>query len=212
MSYDLDEQEQLENIKAWWERYGNIISNIIIAISISASIFFAYKWWHNFQEKKAYALVTQINNAINNKKYQEVGTLANSLIKDQPSSTHTALGALRASEALASKDINKSIEILSNVANNPKQEHYSTLIKYRLSSFLIDAKKYDEAIKILETTNDNQIWQGLFYDRLGDAQIAKGDIIKAKVAYEKAIKFAQDTYNNELEEFVKLKININNQY
>ena len=33
-AYDLEEQEQLAEIKAWWKQYGNLVTGIVIAASL----------------------------------------------------------------------------------------------------------------------------------------------------------------------------------
>jgi len=209
MSYDVDEQENLDNIKAWWDENGKLITNIITVVLIGFSAYFGYKWWKNQQENKAYSLVAQIGSAIDNQKISDVENLAHKLQKDYPNSTHTAIGILRASDALSKKDANKSIKLLEQVAKNSDQGAYATLASYRLAGLLIDNKKYDEAVNALSNA-PNIVWQGLFTDRMGDAYIAKGDAVKAKQSYTQALKIAKDSKNSALESFVQLKMNINN--
>ena len=46
MAYDLEEQEQLATLKAWWERYGNLTTWIVIAALAAYS---AWAGWSYYQ-------------------------------------------------------------------------------------------------------------------------------------------------------------------
>ncbi len=209
MSYDLEEQEQLENIKLWWAEHGKLVSNIISVILIVISAYFGYKWWMNYQEEKAYELVTQLNAAIEANKTSEILKIASELKIKYPNSTHTAVGILRAAQTLPAKNTVEVIDLLKFTANNAKQEEYTILASYRLASILIDNKKFDEAIELMKKPiKDNMMWQGLFADRAADAYVAKGDRQKAGILYEQALKSAQETQNKALQNFVELKMNV----
>src|SRR5687767_9209656 len=206
MSYDIEEQEHLDNLKVWWATYGKLIINIITAFLIAVSAFFSYKWWRQNQEYKAYNLVNQLNAAIEAKQNKEVLKLANQLKQDYPNSTHAAVGIIRTGEILQD-DKNANLEVINLlrfVANNEKQEQYAILANYRLASILINNKNYDEAISLMNKPVNNNIWQGLYADRTADAYAAKGDIQKAKTFYEKALKIAKDSKNHGLENFISL--------
>jgi predicted negative regulator of RcsB-dependent stress response len=43
MAFDLEEQEQLDEFKAWWARYGKIISNAVLAVIVA---YVAYQGWN----------------------------------------------------------------------------------------------------------------------------------------------------------------------
>ena len=209
MSYDVEEQEQLENVKAWWAQHGRLVSNIISVILIVISLYFGYKWWNNYKEEKAYALVTQLNAAIDAKNSAEILKVALDLKEHYPNSTHTVVAILRSAQILPAKNSTDVIDLLKFAANNSKQKEYTILANYRLASILIDNKKFDEAIELMtKPIKDNPSWQGLFADRAADAYAAKGDKQKAKALYEQALKSAQETQNKALQNFVELKMNV----
>jgi predicted negative regulator of RcsB-dependent stress response len=104
MSYDVEEQEQLENVKAWWAEHGKLVSNVISVVLIVVSLYFGYKWWNNYKEEKAYALVTQLNAAIDANNPAEILKVVLDLKTQHPNSTHTMVAVLRATQALPSKN------------------------------------------------------------------------------------------------------------
>ena len=45
-TYDLEEQEQLAELKAFWKQYGNLI---VLAVAAAVAIFAGYRAWHWYQ-------------------------------------------------------------------------------------------------------------------------------------------------------------------
>jgi len=33
--YDLEEQDQIDELKAWWGRWGNVVTGIVIAVCVA---------------------------------------------------------------------------------------------------------------------------------------------------------------------------------
>src|SRR3982751_1020144 len=54
--YDLEEQEQLEDLKAWWRRWGNLITAVIVAASIGVVGVQGWRWWQHRQLDQASTL------------------------------------------------------------------------------------------------------------------------------------------------------------
>ena len=44
--YDLEEQEKLDEIKAWWKQWGNAI---IAAVSVFVIVFSGIQWWRQHE-------------------------------------------------------------------------------------------------------------------------------------------------------------------
>ena len=47
MHFNLDEQEQLAELKAWWKQYGKWLIAILILILLSYSSYTTWNWWQN---------------------------------------------------------------------------------------------------------------------------------------------------------------------
>ena len=50
MAYDLEEQEQIANFKAFWNRFGNLITWVLI---IALGGYAAYNFWNTHQRGKS---------------------------------------------------------------------------------------------------------------------------------------------------------------
>jgi predicted negative regulator of RcsB-dependent stress response len=48
-TYDLEEQEQIAEIKAWWKQYGNLVVGIVTAVSIGVIAWQGWNWYQRGQ-------------------------------------------------------------------------------------------------------------------------------------------------------------------
>ena len=48
-TYDLEEQEQLAELKTWWKQYGNLLVNVLTAISLVAIAWQGCNWYQRNQ-------------------------------------------------------------------------------------------------------------------------------------------------------------------
>ena len=44
-TYDLEEQEQLAEIKVWWKQYGNLVINVFTAVMLAVSAWMGWSWY-----------------------------------------------------------------------------------------------------------------------------------------------------------------------
>jgi predicted negative regulator of RcsB-dependent stress response len=49
-TYDLEEQEQLAELKAWWKMYGNLVVNVLLAVLVVVA---AWLGWNRYQGSQA---------------------------------------------------------------------------------------------------------------------------------------------------------------
>jgi predicted negative regulator of RcsB-dependent stress response len=67
-----------------------------------------------------------------------------------------------------------------------KDEETAELARLRLASIRLDEKKYDEALKLLETKHSAAM-ETLYSDLRGDVMAAQGKSAEARAAYKSAI-------------------------
>jgi predicted negative regulator of RcsB-dependent stress response len=60
---DLEEQEQLDQIKHFWSRYGNLISWVVIVVLGAFAAWNGWNWWQRSQAVKAAALYDEVDRA-----------------------------------------------------------------------------------------------------------------------------------------------------
>ena len=190
---DLEEQEQLDQIKHFWRTWGNLISWVLIAVMGSYAAWNAYQYWERTQAVKASALYDEVERAVAS---GDVTRVERSLadMKDKFGSTQFAQqSALLAAKALhAPGKADAARDALTWVANGATDKAYSDIARLRLAALQLDAKSYDDALKTLGQEFTPPM-TGLAADLLGDVLQAKGHSAEAIAAYQQAWQKLSDT-------------------
>jgi predicted negative regulator of RcsB-dependent stress response len=190
---DLEEQEQLDQIKHFWRTWGNLISWVLIAVLGSYAAWNGYQYWQRTQATKAAALYDEVERAV---AAADIGRVERSLadMKDKFGSTQFAQqSALLAAKALYAQGKTEAArDALSWVANGASDKAYRDIARLRLAALQLDAKAYDEALKQL-TLEFSPEMSGLAADLRGDVLQAKGQNAEAIAAYQQAWQKLADT-------------------
>lgn len=180
MSVYMTEDEQLESIKKWWNRNGNLITVILSLILLSVA---GYRYMHWHQDKiTQQASVTYENMmvAFSNQNIKEVRSYANELIKDYDHSVYADVAHMTLAKIYVSKDkLDKAKDELQWVANNSKMITLKQIAKIRIARILAAGKSYTNALNELSTIEDKAF--------LPVINELKGDIYGATGKYQEAI-------------------------
>jgi predicted negative regulator of RcsB-dependent stress response len=79
-AYDLEEQEKLDDLKAWWARYGNIVSGVVIAVCAGIVAVQGWRWWQNNQAEQASVLYGAVSTATQGKDVPKARDAMNQLV------------------------------------------------------------------------------------------------------------------------------------
>lgn len=191
MAYDLDEQEQLDQVKAFWAKWGNIITWAVLAVSLVFAAYYGYKYYQRSETAKAAPLFEQLEKAAADlkadaKNPQLVADLATKLTTEYASTPYAQLGALLAARVQA--DLGKSKEsqaLLQWTMDKAKDPEYSQLARLRLAGALLDENKAEQALALLPAASPKG-FEALYADRRGDALAASGKTADAVAEYQKA--------------------------
>ncbi|MGZ5140515.1 MAG: YfgM family protein, partial [Burkholderiales bacterium] len=63
MAYDLEEQEQIDAIKAWWNQYGKLVMLGVIAFLLTIAAFQGWRYYRAQQADRAATLFMQLDEA-----------------------------------------------------------------------------------------------------------------------------------------------------
>lgn len=204
MAYDHAEQEQLDSLKAWWQRYGMIISIVVIVLAIAL---IGWKGWNVYQRNQASQasqLFEEQAQAVETKDVTKALRAADDIQAKFGGTTYASLASLvAAKEAVAADKSDDAKKYLNWVLNNSKYAEYKALAATRLSGILLDEKSYDDALKALSGTYPEQ-FVSLLADRRGDILLAQGKRDEARAAYQEALSkaVAQDP----AKELIQLKL------
>lgn len=187
MAYDLEEQEQIDAIKAWWKQYGNLITWLLI---IALSIYSAWSGWKYYQRRQAAQasqLYEELYKAAVSKDNALVLRAATDMREQFGRTTYAQMaGMIAARSTYETGDIKAARAQLEWVAGNAVDDEYKAIAKIRLAGILLDEKSYDEGLKIL-SGDYPEPFAALAADRKGDILVAQEKIDEARVAYQQAL-------------------------
>lgn len=204
MAYDLEEQEQLATLKAWWKQYGNLVTWVVIAALAAFAGWSGWKYYQREQASKAAVLYEEIVKAVDGKDQAKVAR-ATSDIRDRYGRTpYASMGALMAARSAFEADDLKSAKAhLQWVIDQGSGEEYQSLARLRLAGLLLDEKAYDEGLKLLSGAFPEQ-FAALVADRRGDLLFAQNKIDEARAAYQAA--FDKTDAKNPARQLIQLKL------
>lgn len=186
MAYDLEEQEQLDEIKAWWKRYGKLITNAVLALLVAYA---ALQGWKYYQAKQSIAASTQYQELLttDEKDLKVIQTKAAVLMDKFSATPYAGRAALFAAKANYQANDAKSAKAQLEWANkNAKESSVSAIAGLQLASILVEEKSFDAALKLLGASHDAG-FDGLFFDLKGDVLLELGKTAEAKTAYQQAL-------------------------
>lgn len=183
---DLEEQEQLDQLRHFWNTYGTLITWVVL---LAAGAFMAWNGWQYFQRDKAARASVLYDEIERSAQAGDVARIERALadMKEKFASTAYAQQAgLLAAKTLNEKgNADGSRAALAWVAEHAVDPGYRTVAKLRLAAELLEAKSYDEALKQL-SGNVPKEFEALVADRKGDIHLAQGKRDEAKAEYQKA--------------------------
>jgi predicted negative regulator of RcsB-dependent stress response len=186
MAYDLEEQEQLASLKAWWNQYGNLTSWVLIAGLTAYSGWTGWNYYQRSQAAQASALYDELQHAVDSKDSAKVLRAAGDMESRYGSTAYAPMGALLAAKSAFDANDLKSAKAQLQWAAEHGDEEYKAVAKLRLAGVLLDEKAYDEALKVLGSGIAPQ-FAGAMADRKGDVLAAQNKLPEARAAYQAAL-------------------------
>ena len=187
MAYDLEEQEQLDELKAWWKQYGKLVILVLAAFFASLAAFQGWRYYRNTQAQAAVTLYGQLEQADQAGDGKKARAIAAQIVDKYGSTAYAVLASLVAARhAFAGGDLADAKARLQWVTEKAREEEIRDLARLRLAAVLLDEKKYAEALKLVETKPVDAM-SGLYADLKGDIFLAQGKVPEARRAYQSAL-------------------------
>ncbi|NLC35827.1 MAG: tetratricopeptide repeat protein [Alcaligenaceae bacterium] len=189
MAYDLEEQEKLDALRAWWERHGTTVAVAVFVIVAAVVGWRGWQWYQGHQANQAMGYFEALQAAATQDGDDSVARIqaASATLRDKFSdSGYSSRGALVAAAALAEKgQLDAAREQLQWLAARGKEPALAALARLRLAGVLLEQQQYDQALTQLAQTPAG--FEGLYADRRGDVLLAQGKIEEARAEWQRAL-------------------------
>lgn len=202
---DLEEQEQLDQIKHFWKQYGNIITWVLIVVMGAFASWNFYNYWQRSQAQQAAALFDEVDRAVLASDASRMDRVFSDM-KDKFGGTAYAqqAGLLVARQYVALEKSDAAKAALAWVAEQSSDAGYQALARLRLAAISLESKNFEEALKLLNMSYPAS-FEALVADRKGDVLVLQGDKAKAVAEYEKAYRLFD--VRTEYRRLVEVKLN-----
>lgn len=202
---DLQEQEQLDELKHFWKTYGNLISWVLIVVLGGFAAWNGYGYWQRTQSAKASALFDEVERAVVSGDLARVERSWGDMKDKFGSTLYAHQAALLAAKTFQQKDKPEQAQAaLSWVAEHASDESYAQIARLRWVSVLLQSRSYDQALSQLSKPFAGP-FAPLADDLRGDVLHAQGKPQEAIVAYRAAWKNFDES--NEYRRLVEAKLN-----
>jgi len=190
MALDLEEQEQVAELKAWWQQHGSLIVAVVLAASAAFAGWQGWRWYQASQTTQAAALYDTLARAAQAGEAKALRDAAGSLIEAYPRTLYASMGALVAARFHFDRDDLKAAKAqLQWVVERSPAEDFRDIARLRLAAILLDEKAYDEALQLLDAKHA-PAYDSQYAALRGDVLVAKNQPAEARAAYQLALEKA----------------------
>lgn len=205
MSVYMTEDEQIESIKKWWNKHGNLVT---VLLSVVLLLVGGYRYWSWHQDKITQQASVAFENLMvsyANHNNKAVRSYANDLINNYGNSVYADAAHLMLARLYISKEkLNEAEKELSLVSKNSAMLPLKQIAKIRMARILANGKSYDKALAELASVVD-EAYLPEIYELKGDIYSANGQFQDAFKSYQLALE--QDKLNGMGNLYLEMKTN-----
>jgi len=186
-TYDLEEQEQISELKTWWKMYGNLVTAILLAVSAGVVGWQGWNWYQRKQAAEASVIYAAVQKGAMEADAKRARDAAGALTEKYPGTTYAAMAALTSARMqFDAGDLKTARAQLQWVAEKARDKDLRDLGRLRLAHVLFDDKALDEALKLL-AEEPVQAFAARFAELKGDILAVQGKKAEARAAYQVAL-------------------------
>ncbi|MDR0735885.1 MAG: tetratricopeptide repeat protein, partial [Zoogloeaceae bacterium] len=184
-AYDLEEQEQVENLKAWWKQYGNLAVGCVCALALAVAGWTAWNGHQARQAAQSGEIYAALQQAIGKNDSVQVRGLTGELTDKYGNTSYASMGVLLAARhAIGAGDAKTARAQFAWVVEHGKDE-FADIARLRLAGLLLDEHEYDEAMKWLARP-PAAAFAASYAELRGDVFLAQEKVAEAKAAWQEA--------------------------
>jgi hypothetical protein len=205
MAYDLDEQEQIDQLRAWWAKYGTAVLTVLVVAMAVLGGWRGWQWYETSQAVQArgyFEALEEAGRQQGDESVARINAAMQTLRSEFGATDYAARGALVAASALAARNELQGARAQLEWLAQTKNPTLLPVAKLRLAGILLEQKEFDAAL--VQLTDPPAPFVGLYADRRGDVLSAQGKGAAAREAWTQAIESLGAA--NPLTPVVKLKL------
>ena len=207
MAYNLQEQEQIDELRAFWARWGNVILGAVTLALLTYAGVKGWDWYQWRQASTASSHYAQVVEAVERKDVAAIKSRSKDVMDSYGSTPYGQMAGLIAARGLLDGGERAgAIDALRWVADRGRNAEFRLLARLRLAALQLDDKAYDAALATLASGDLDSATPDMkaeFSDRRADILFASGKQQEARAEYDKALGLA--TSGNALREMIQLK-------
>jgi predicted negative regulator of RcsB-dependent stress response len=185
--YDLEEQEQIDALKAWWRQNGRLVIVAVVAAALAALAVGGWRYYKDSRAQKASELYATLEKAVRGNDAKQVKELAARVIDRYGATAYGPMAALVVAKVdFDAGDLNGAATRLEWATEHARDEETRAIARLRLAGVRLDQKRYDDALKLLEEKHPES-FDAMYADMRGDVLVAQGKPAEAKAAYKLAL-------------------------
>ncbi len=187
MALDLEEQEQVDEAKAWWKQHGNKVIWGVTAFLLVAAGWRAWQTWQHNQAAEASMLFDSAVQAASMNDLKTAKAAAGQIMENHARSAYSTPAAWLAGRINIESGDSKSARAQYEFAlEHARDDGVRQLARLRLATLSFEEKDIPAALKQLEAPFE-PAFQGLAEQLKGDLFAAQGKTAEARAAYKLAL-------------------------
>jgi predicted negative regulator of RcsB-dependent stress response len=185
--YDLEEQETIDDLKAWWKRWGNHITTAILVVAIALAGVQGWRWWKHSRAEQAAALYAGLSAAVRGNDLAKAKDAVAQLEDKYAGTGYAPRAAMVLARLLFDAGDKAGARTqLQWALEQAGEDELRQIARFRLAALQFDDKQYEDALRTLDAKHDDA-FAGIYADLRGDVLAAAGRGPDARNAYQTAL-------------------------
>ncbi|OGA08099.1 MAG: hypothetical protein A3D95_15530 [Betaproteobacteria bacterium RIFCSPHIGHO2_12_FULL_69_13] len=187
MPLDIEEQEQVAALKAWWNQHATLVLATLSAAALVLAGWQGWRWYGTSQAVEASALYESLSKAVQAGDAKAMRDAGGTLVEAYPRTLYASMGALVAARFHFDRgDLKNAKAQLEWVIERSPSGDFKDLARLRLAAVLLDEKAYVQALKLLDSQHA-AAYDAQYAALKGDILVANQQPAEARAAYRLAL-------------------------
>ncbi|MDD3884783.1 MAG: tetratricopeptide repeat protein [Gallionella sp.] len=201
---DLQEQEQIDALKAWWKENANKLIGLVLVVALAAAGWRGWQYYQNTQAVEAATLYAGFIQQVDSGDSKRINDAAAEVMERYPRTAYAPRAALLAAQVNEQAgDTGRASTQLQWALAHTGEPGLKSVAGLRLAAILLDEKKYDEALKQLDAEHPAG-FDALYADLRGDVLNASGKRDEARSAY--ALAYDKTPESSQYRNLIQMKL------